>query len=475
MVLAMYLILCLCAPSPLLGSASTPQPVEESRACPSDSATCMASDDGLDAVAEKSAAPEAADDESAFLQTQHAVKKSALSLEEGGEGKDGETGEAGEEGCEEEEGEEGAHGENCEDEGEVWVEEDGAILLDENASAALLDVKAGVHSNRTFTHMTAAEKEEILAATNTKRCMHGAPPVTWSDPVTEHLEQFISGQSMQTMKHDNCYQLQPPYGPAGENLFAGSQKYPPAQAVESWYSEVNDCQGGPTGFTDGCQNGVGGKPTGHFTALVWKGVKKIGCAYSNNNQVIGCRYWSGDSLSSATPNMGGSYVSQVGLRSKSASECGGSAAGGGNSPSPSPSPSPPPTPPPAPPAARRRRTGGCRRRRTGSSGGGCPYARRRRTGSSGSSGGCPYARRRRTGGGSGGGSSGSSSVTGPSANCVSANGCQFTNACGKAVLLRWQCKLYGMFNKLVQMNMGGSSANMAGICGNQCSNLQTMN
>jgi hypothetical protein len=440
----------------------------------------MAGDDGLDAVAEKSAAPEAADDESAFLQTQHAVKKPALSLHQELAQQEKQRGQEGEEGedCEEGEGS---------DEGEVWVEEDGVILLDENASAALLDVKAGVHSNRTFKHFTAAEKEEILAATNTKRCMHGAPPVTWSDPVTADLEQFISGQTMQTMHHANCYQLQPPAGPAGENLFAGSVKYPPAQAVESWYSEVNDCQGGPTGFSDGCQNGVGGKATGHFTALVWKGVQKIGCAYSNNDQVIGCRYWSGDSLSSATPNMGGSYVSQVGLRSKSADECGGSAAGGaaaggGTSPTPSPTPSSAgsgggsgsqapaggstsPTPSPTPPPARRRRTGGCRRRR-----------RRRRTGNaaggSGSSGGCPYARRRRTGSSA---ASGSSSVSGPSANCVSANGCTFTNTCGKTVLVRWQCKLYGMFTKLVQMNLGTSTKNMAGICGNQCSNLQTMN
>merc|ERR1719181_1117409 len=178
--------------------------------------------------------------------------------------------------------------------------------------------------------MTDAEKQEALTWTNIRRCMHGADPVTWNDAVTEHLENFLSGMSMRTMAHDNCYQIPPPAGPAGENLFASSNRRTPQSAVDAWYSEVNNCNGGPSGFSDGCQSGSG--VTGHFTAMIWAGVTQIGCAYSNNEQVIGCRYWSGPSLSGATPNMGGGYVANVLPRSSTEAAC--AASGGAPAPSP---------------------------------------------------------------------------------------------------------------------------------------------
>jgi hypothetical protein len=94
---------------------------------------------------------------------------------------------------------------------------------------------------------------------------------------------------------------------------------------------VNDCVKGPENFTDGCADGVGGKRTGHFTAMVWKGVKEIGCATNKIGEVTICRYRSGDTLTSDTPHMdkaGGNYKNHVFPRSKSESECAGSAGAG---------------------------------------------------------------------------------------------------------------------------------------------------
>ena len=67
-------------------------------------------------------------------------------------------------------------------------------------------------------------------------------------------------------------------------------------AVGMWYDEVHNC---PKDFKNGCENAVPGAPmpgspysaaVGHFTAVVWKGVTVIGCAFSEKQPIWGCRY-----------------------------------------------------------------------------------------------------------------------------------------------------------------------------------------
>merc|ERR1719399_450948 len=78
-------------------------------------------------------------------------------------------------------------------------------------------------------------------------------------------------------KHSDSYKLPSPAGPAGENIAIGQHSR--EAATKAWYSEVKDCIKFP-----GCagKNGKGknGKPVGHFTAMIWKGVKEIGCGQS---------------------------------------------------------------------------------------------------------------------------------------------------------------------------------------------------
>ena len=68
-------------------------------------------------------------------------------------------------------------------------------------------------------------------------------------------------------------------------------------AIGGWYSEVSCCASFP-----GCETGP--CTTGHLTAMVWKGVRELGCAVSTQSIYL-CRYRSGDMLSSQTANMGG--------------------------------------------------------------------------------------------------------------------------------------------------------------------------
>ena len=97
--------------------------------------------------------------------------------------------------------------------------------------------------------------------------------------------------------HSDCYNIPPPAGPAGENLAMG---YGGAtQATDGWYSEVANWAWSPG---DGTGNSG---TTGHFTAMIWKGVTKLGCGLYASTKIWVCRYKAGDTLSGDTPNMGG--------------------------------------------------------------------------------------------------------------------------------------------------------------------------
>ena len=76
--------------------------------------------------------------------------------------------------------------------------------------------------------------------------------------------------------------------PLGENLYKSWGSYQVSvtgkEASNSWYEEVKDYDFNNPGFTSG---------TGHFTQLVWKNSKQLGCGAScqNNAIVVTCNYY----------------------------------------------------------------------------------------------------------------------------------------------------------------------------------------
>lgn len=166
------------------------------------------------------------------------------------------------------------------------------------------------------------EAKQWLRLHNIARCMHGAPPVTWSPEVAFDAHEYI--HHMTAMVHSDSFGLAPPAGPAGENLYLNTAQVTPELAVNAWYDEVYDCQGGLAAFTDGCAVGANGKPTGHFTVMVWSTVTFIGCATNEMGTIAICRYKAGDALSIDTPNMNkdqGNYVGHVSPRVQTAEAC----------------------------------------------------------------------------------------------------------------------------------------------------------
>lgn len=74
--------------------------------------------------------------------------------------------------------------------------------------------------------------------------------------------------------------------------------------TDAWYSEISNWAWNPG---DGTGNSG---TTGHFTAMIWKGVKNLGCGFYASTKIWVCRYKAGDTLDDNTPNMGGDVLNR---------------------------------------------------------------------------------------------------------------------------------------------------------------------
>lgn len=158
-----------------------------------------------------------------------------------------------------------------------------------------------------------------MKALNALRCRHGVPNVKWNDAVAKSAQAWAAKG---VFKHSKSYNIPPPAGPAGENLAIGQDSL--EAATQAWYGEIKDC-----GPMPGCVKGKTGV-VGHFTSMIWKGVKEIGCGIGKSNwrgrtvPLYVCRYKAGDRLSRSTPNMQmpGAYRANVLPVIKTAKQCG---------------------------------------------------------------------------------------------------------------------------------------------------------
>jgi uncharacterized protein YkwD len=100
--------------------------------------------------------------------------------------------------------------------------------------------------------------QAVLDETNRYRAMHQAPPLTWSSTLAGEAQSWA----------DRCVFEHSTMG-NGENLYAASGSFNGATAVTSWYDEIKSYNFNDPGF---------GMDTGHFTQLVWKSTRQVGCA-----------------------------------------------------------------------------------------------------------------------------------------------------------------------------------------------------
>lgn len=136
------------------------------------------------------------------------------------------------------------------------------------------------------------DEKAICDQHNVLRAKHASPALTWSKELAANAKAWVAGCHTQKDALGNeffCHQNKG-FGCGtdanyhyGENLswFWGTPQLTPAEVVNGWYCENNvydyDNPKIGTGVMFGCNNNPG-KVTGHFTQVVWKSSKLIGCA-----------------------------------------------------------------------------------------------------------------------------------------------------------------------------------------------------
>ena len=121
---------------------------------------------------------------------------------------------------------------------------------------------------------------DILAAQNAVRSRAGVPLLTWSNQLASVARDWAASLLRSgTMSHR-------PANKYGENIFEiHGSKASPAQVVGIWAAEAKDYD--PTKNT--CREG---KVCGHYTQLVWRRTKQVGCAVGRGGgrEVWVCNY-----------------------------------------------------------------------------------------------------------------------------------------------------------------------------------------
>ncbi|RDX50221.1 PR-1-like protein [Lentinus brumalis] len=131
------------------------------------------------------------------------------------------------------------------------------------AIASLLAVAA---ANPLATRATPqSDIDAYLKGHNTVRAQHGAAALTWDENLAAKAQQWANGCVFQ---HSGGS-----LGPYGENLAAGTGDYSIAAALKSWTDEVSSYD-------------PNNPQPSHFTQVVWKSTKTVGCAVQTCNGIF---------------------------------------------------------------------------------------------------------------------------------------------------------------------------------------------
>ncbi|XP_073010872.1 pathogenesis-related protein PR-1-like [Typha latifolia] len=120
---------------------------------------------------------------------------------------------------------------------------------------------------------------QYLRPHNAARAAVGLPPLVWDARLAGYANWYAN------QRRGDC-RLVHSHGPFGENLFWGSGTgWSPAQAVGAWVQERQRYNY----WTNSCR-GV----CGHYTQIVWRNTKRLGCAmvncYSRRGTFVVCSY-----------------------------------------------------------------------------------------------------------------------------------------------------------------------------------------
>jgi uncharacterized protein YkwD len=126
--------------------------------------------------------------------------------------------------------------------------------------------------------------DEILNAHNQYREEVDVPPLTWSETLANHAQEWADYLvSLGGLQHSQNTG-------EGENLWMGSSgNFSYTQMIETFGNEKQYFIGGI--FPDVSSTG-NWQDVGHYTQVVWKDTTEVGCAIAsaNGNDILVCRY-----------------------------------------------------------------------------------------------------------------------------------------------------------------------------------------
>jgi uncharacterized protein YkwD len=126
---------------------------------------------------------------------------------------------------------------------------------------------------------TGSMAKQFVDAHNRYRAKHCAQPLTWSNKLAEVAQKWAN-----TLRDKGCVFGHSPGAKYGENLAAGTQgALDPEKTTGMWYDEIRLYKFPNGGFS---------METGHFTQVVWRSTKQVGCGHvvCKGNDIYVCNY-----------------------------------------------------------------------------------------------------------------------------------------------------------------------------------------
>jgi pathogenesis-related protein 1 len=145
--------------------------------------------------------------------------------------------------------------------------------------------RAGGAMTGTGSRMTSEEAREVVTLHNKARAEVGVGPVSWANTIAEYAQKWADSLgarcNLEHRPHSGSWKQI-----YGENLYAGmSGDNKPADAVSAWASEKRYFRGGRLDESNWYESG-------HYTQVVWKDTKRIGCgmAVCRGELFVVCNY-----------------------------------------------------------------------------------------------------------------------------------------------------------------------------------------
>lgn len=130
-------------------------------------------------------------------------------------------------------------------------------------------------------------QRRVLATHNHERTQLGVPPLRWN-----HSLEASAAEWAEYLASTGRFEHAPenPNAPQGENLWAGARgRFTPEAMTAAWIREKQHFQPGP--FPHNSKTGRV-EDVGHYTQLVWRSTRAVGCAMASSQQedILVCRY-----------------------------------------------------------------------------------------------------------------------------------------------------------------------------------------